>query len=67
MKHSYVVSMRWMVIYEYKVPGEALNLNYTNYPGHGHRGDLPLQGKNLLAEPGSNPAPHDLVVRNTDH
>jgi hypothetical protein len=27
--------MRWMVIYEYRVPGGALNLNSTNYPDHG--------------------------------
>jgi hypothetical protein len=35
-----------MVIYDYEVPGEALNLNSTNYPDHGHHGNLPLQGKN---------------------
>jgi hypothetical protein len=27
MRSSYVVPMRWMVIYEYEVPGGALNLN----------------------------------------
>jgi hypothetical protein len=45
MRRSYVVPMRWMVIYEYEVPGGALNLNSTNYPDHGRHGDLPLQGK----------------------
>jgi hypothetical protein len=29
MRRSYVVPMRWMVIYEYEVPGEALNLRFT--------------------------------------
>jgi hypothetical protein len=43
---GYVVTMRWMVIYEYGVPGGALNLNPTNYPDHGHHGDPPLSGKN---------------------
>jgi hypothetical protein len=38
--------MRWMVIYEYGVPGGALNLNSANYPDHGHYGDPPLWGKN---------------------
>jgi hypothetical protein len=41
-----------MVIYEYEVPGGALNLNSTNYPGHGHHGNLPLQVKIPMTEPG---------------
>jgi hypothetical protein len=36
--------MRWMVIYEYEVPGGDLN-----------HGDLPLQGKIPTAEPGIEP------------
>jgi hypothetical protein len=32
MRRSYVVAMRWMVIYEYGVPGGALNLNSTKLP-----------------------------------
>jgi hypothetical protein len=52
MRRSYVVRMRWMVIYEYEVPGGALNLNSTNYQDHGHHGDLPLQGKITIAESG---------------
>jgi hypothetical protein len=32
MMHSYVVPMRWMVIYEYEVPGGVLNLNSTKLP-----------------------------------
>jgi hypothetical protein len=46
-----------MVIYEYEVPGGAINLNSTNYPDHGRQGDLPLQGKKKvpMAEPGIEP------------
>jgi hypothetical protein len=40
MRHSYVVLMRWMVIYEYEVPGWALTKVLLN-----HHGNLPLQGK----------------------
>jgi hypothetical protein len=32
MRRSYVVPMRWMVLYEYEVPGGALNLNFTKLP-----------------------------------
>jgi hypothetical protein len=46
MRRGYVVPMRWMMIYEYGVPGGALNLNSTNYPDNGHHGDPPLSGKN---------------------
>jgi hypothetical protein len=55
MRRSYVVPMRWMVIYEYEVPGGALNLNSTNYPDDGRHGDLPLQGRIPMAEPGIKP------------
>jgi hypothetical protein len=41
-----------MVIYEYEVPGGALNLNSTHYPYHGYHGDFLLQGKFPMAEPG---------------
>jgi hypothetical protein len=54
MRRSYVVPMRWMVIYE--VPGGALNLNSTKYSDHGRQGDLPLQAKIIpMAEPGVEP------------
>jgi hypothetical protein len=46
MRHSYIASMRWMVICEYGVPAEALNLSSTNCPDHGHHRDPPLSGKN---------------------
>jgi hypothetical protein len=32
MRRSYVVPIRWMVIYEYEVPGGALKLSYTKLP-----------------------------------
>jgi hypothetical protein len=32
MRCSYVLPMRWMVIYEYEVPGGALNLSSTKLP-----------------------------------
>jgi hypothetical protein len=42
MRRSYVVPMRWMVIYEYEVPGGALNLNSTKLPRTGSpRGSSP--------------------------
>jgi hypothetical protein len=52
MRRSYVVRMRWMVIYGYGVPGGALNLNSTNYPDRGHNGNPPLQRKIPMVEPG---------------
>jgi hypothetical protein len=55
MRLSYVVPMRWMAIYEYELPGGALNLKSTNYPDLGRQGDLPLQGKIPMAEPGIEP------------
>jgi hypothetical protein len=45
--------MRWIVIYEYEVPGGALKS--ANYPDHGRQGDLPLQGKIPMEEPGIEP------------
>jgi hypothetical protein len=53
MRRSYIVLMRWMVIYEYGVPGGALNLNSTTYPDHGHHGDLPLSRKNHRGRAGN--------------
>jgi hypothetical protein len=45
MRRSYVVLMRWMVIYEYEVPGGALNLNSAKLL----RPEDPLQGKIPMA------------------
>jgi hypothetical protein len=50
--------MRWMVIYEFEVPGEAFNLSSTvilNYPDHGHHGSLSLREKIPMVEPGLEP------------
>jgi hypothetical protein len=49
------------------VPGGALNLNSTDYPDHGYRGDLLLQGKISPEEPGIEPRASRLVVRSSDH
>jgi hypothetical protein len=50
MRHGYVFPMRWMVIYEYGVPGEALNLNSTTQTMV-TMGILPYQGKIPMVEP----------------
>jgi hypothetical protein len=55
------------VIYEYEVPGGALNLILLNYPDHGHHGNLPLQGKIPMIKPGIEPGTSCSVVRNSDH
>jgi hypothetical protein len=51
VRRSYGVPLRWVMIYEYEVPGEAL----LNYPDHGHHWNLPLQGKIPMVEPGIEP------------
>jgi hypothetical protein len=53
MRRGYVVPIRWMVIYEYEVPGGVLNLNSTNYPDHGHHEYPPLSGKDPHARAGN--------------
>ena len=40
------------VMCEDEVPGWAFKSKSTNYPDHGHRGDLPLPGKIPLVEQG---------------
>jgi hypothetical protein len=49
--------MRWMVIYEYEIPGGVLNQNSTELPRPWlpYHEDLPLQGKILMADPGIKP------------
>jgi hypothetical protein len=54
-------------IYGYEVTGGALNLKSTNYPDHGRQGDLPLQGKIPMAEPGIEHGTSWSVVRNSDY
>ena len=39
----------------------------TNYPDHGHHGNLSLQGKIPMVEPGIEPGTSWLVVRDPDH
>jgi hypothetical protein len=48
--------MRWMVIYEYEVPGGALNLNSTPYPD---QGIFLFKENSLWQNQESNPGPHD--------
>jgi hypothetical protein len=45
MRRGYVVPMRWMVIYEYGVPGGGLNLNST---GCGRNSELVINKNNIL-------------------
>jgi len=52
---------------EDEIPGWALKSKSTNYPDHGHHGDLPLPGKIPMGEPGIKPGTSWLVVRNLDH
>ena len=44
-----------MVIEGDVVPGGALNINSSNYPEHGHHGNLSLQGKIPMVKPGIEP------------
>jgi hypothetical protein len=59
MRWSYVVPMRWMVIYEYEVPGGALNLSLLNYPTMVTMGIFPFKEKSPCFNRESNPGPHD--------
>jgi hypothetical protein len=52
MKRSYVAPMRWIVIYEYEVPGGALNLSSSKLPRPWSPLESPLQGKITMVEPG---------------
>jgi hypothetical protein len=62
MRHSYVVLMRWMVIYEYGVPGWALTKVLLN-----HHWNLPLQGKIPMVKLEIESRISLSVVRNSDH
>jgi hypothetical protein len=53
--------MRWMVIYEYEVPGGALNLNYTKLPKTMvAKGIFPFKEKSPWQNRESNPGPQKL-------
>jgi hypothetical protein len=47
--------MKWMMIYECEVPGEALNLSYTELPRPWSAWESSPSRKNLLAELGIEP------------
>jgi hypothetical protein len=60
MRHSYGVPMRWMVIYEYEVPGGALKLNSTKLPKTMVAKRIFLfKEKSPWQNRESNPGPHD--------
>jgi hypothetical protein len=67
MRRSYVVPMRWVVIYEHEVPGGALKLSSAKLLRPWSPCDLPLQGKIPMAEPGIEPRTYRPVVRNSNH
>ena len=52
---------------EDEVPGWALKSKSTNYPDHGHHGDLTLPGKIPMVVLGIEPGTSWLVVRNLHH
>jgi hypothetical protein len=46
IRRSYVVPMRWMVIYKYEVPGGALNVSSTKLPRPWSPGEFSPSRKN---------------------
>ena len=52
---------------EDEIPGGALSLNLLTYPDHGHHGNLSLEGKIPMVEPGIEPGTSWLVGRDRDH
>jgi hypothetical protein len=58
MRRNYVVPMRWMVIYEYEVPGGALNLKSTTQAMVA-RVIFPFKEKSPWQNRDSNPEPYD--------
>jgi hypothetical protein len=65
MRRGYVVPMRWMVIYEYEVPGGALNLSTTQTMVTMEI--FPFKKKIPMVEPGIEQGTSWSVVRNSDH
>ena len=55
MRRDYVVPMMSGDMQEDEIPGEALKHKSTNYPDHGHQGNISLQGKIPMVEPGIEP------------
>jgi hypothetical protein len=62
MRRSYVVPMRWMVIYEYEVAGGALNLNSTKLPRPWSPGQSSPSRKNPCGRTGHRT--RDLMITN---
>jgi hypothetical protein len=58
MRRSYVVPMRWIVIYDYEVPGGALNLN-SAIQTMVAMGIFLFKEKSPWHNRESNPGPHD--------
>ena len=54
-------------IQEDEIPGGALKPKSANYPDLGHHGNLSLQGKLPMVEPGIEPGTSWLVVRDSGH
>ena len=52
---------------EDEIPGGGLQSKSANYPHHGHHGNLSLQEKIPMVEPGIEPGTLWLVVRNRNH
>ena len=52
---------------EDEIQGGGLKPKSTIYPDHGHHGNLSLQGKIPMVEPGIEPGTSWLVVRDPDH
>jgi hypothetical protein len=55
MKLSYVVPMRWFVMYEYEVPGGALNLSSAKLPRPWSPWESSPSRKKPMVEPGIEP------------
>jgi hypothetical protein len=60
------VTIRWMVVYEYEVPGGALNLCSTELPRPWSPWKSSLHGKIPMVEPGIEPGTSWSVVRNSE-
>jgi len=55
MARDYVVPMMRVVIYRKMKYQEGLKPKSTNYPDHCHHGNLSLQGRIPMVEPGIEP------------
>jgi hypothetical protein len=67
MRRSYITPMRLMVIYEYEVPGGALNPSSTSLPRPWSPWEYSLQGKIPMVKPVIEPETSCSEIRNSDH